>query len=380
MEIEELRQEIVRQSRKAEFTLESGLIETGVNGPYKDPETKYRWLAHWACTYECLFAFYHDERCIWALERIRDELIEGASYSQGLPAYCCRSKEGKDTVNGTIGPAWIILGLMAISRCLSDGRASELAVKLFLSLDYVSDLGVWKRREVDGSILWCDETFNHQLWFAAAGADILRTIGDTRIQERVLGFLDKCMGSTLFEVYTDGLVRHYTCIPGENGSRKVAVRRLAKNRIRRILNKPNMEYKEQGYHCFALYGFALIHRSLPDHPIFKSKKMKKAIAYAFSKSYIESQVRADSSHDGTLLAQQYGYCFNIYGFAYNSPAFELPFISQELTGDTMDDGEILELLAIQSKLTGWPERLSLDLDYPTLESRVYELSNALFRC
>lgn len=379
MKSEEARVIIREMALKAAHSLENDTIEAGVNGPYKDPESKYRWLAHWACTCECLFSYYRDERYLQMLRRIRTDLLEGASYAGGHPVYRCRSKDGKDAVNGTIGPAWIILGLMAISRCLMDCRATELAIELFLSLDFVPELGAWKRREVDGSVLWCDETFNHQLWFAAAGADILRTVDDRRIEERVSGFLDKCLDSSLFGAYRDGLIRHYTCMPGEDGSKRAAVRRLVKNEARRVLGKPNMEYKEQGYHCFALYGFALIHRSIPHHPVFKSAKMGKAIDYAFSQSYIESQVRADPSLDGTLLAQRYGYDFNIYGFAYNSPAFELPFISDELRGVSLDDEEVGSLLSVQSDLTGWPERLPLDIDYSTLESRVYELAIALFR-
>lgn len=373
----EAKAEVVRMADKAIAQLNSGNVKTGMNGPYADPETEYRSLAHWACVFEALHSICSRKEYSDALFLIRERLLAGAIESEDWAVYKCREKKGKDSVNGTIGPAWIIMGLMAISRALKDERSASLAMKIFHSLEFEKEIGCWKRREVDGRILWCDETFNHQLWFAAAGADILRSVSDAGIRQSVLSFLDHCMTSRIFSIYKDGLIAHYTCIPDQWGSLKSAKRRKLKNSLKRVVGKPNMAYKERGYHCFALFGFALIHRVLPGHPVFDTEKMRKAVEFAFSGPYLDSLVACRAEEDGTGLAQRYNLNYNIYGFAYNSPAFELPLISKELKGEHMSSDDFSLLFERQIMTTGWPIRNEDGIDAPTLESRIYELALAV---
>ena len=72
---------------------------------------------------------------------------------------------------------------------------------------------------------------------------------------------------------------------------------------------------EKGYHLFDVYGFALIKHYAPNAINFNNIKMKKIVNYALNISMINEQLRNDKTSTD-----------NKYGYPYNSPAFEYPFI------------------------------------------------------
>ena len=62
-----------------------------------------------------------------------------------------------------------------------------------------------------------------------------------------------------------------------------------------------------GYHSYHLYGLAMLKENFPDHKIWKSKKIKKAIKYTLSDEYKEQVMNSK------------------YGIGYNPPGFEVAF-------------------------------------------------------
>jgi len=68
-------------------------------------------------------------------------------------------------------------------------------------------LGLWRRVEVNGSYLSVDETFNHQLWFAASGSLICQNCKDKEIIKRVDIFMDTIENA--LNLYNSGLIVHH---------------------------------------------------------------------------------------------------------------------------------------------------------------------------
>ena len=351
-----------------------GYIPGGKNGPYNDNETPVRNSSHWIQIFSWLYSKNSKYEYYDAIKKLSDYLynygIEKTFYS-----FCCRNKDGKDHVNGTIGQAWVIEGLVKASIILKNDKYYNLAVKMFLNHEFNEKLGCWNRKEITGEVLGYDGTFNHQLWFAASGAEIIMYKDNDIIRKQIQIFLDKCMGKYLFRVRKNGTICHYSCINSNLYNTLYFYARELKNLIKYILNKPNMQYKEEGYHYFALYGFAILKKSFPTHKIFKSKKINLAISYAKNKENYLRQLDINPYKDGTGLAKKIGGKLNIYCFPYNSPVYELPYIYKMLiTEDDIDD--------MVNKLWNLHKEYFMDEgrniskntnDEVTLTARIYEL-------
>lgn len=351
-------------------------IMGGENGPYNDHETPVRVSAHWIIIFNWLYNKTHEKKYIDSIKIIAEYLYNAKETNL---TYCCRNKENKDHVNGTIGEAWVIEGLIEAAKCLNDDKYYELAVNIFLNHSFNEKIGCWNRMEIDGKILGFDETFNHQLWFAAAGVEILSFKDNLKIREQVNCFLDKCIGNKLFRIHNNGLIRHYSCIT-DCFKHFIRYRKIIiKDNFNNLFSKPSLKYKEEGYHYFALYGFAIIYNDFANHKIFKTRKMKKAIQYGLNENNYLKLLKQSSNLDGTGLAKKFNLECNIYAFPYNSPSFELPFILKNFDNEKNNYDIIEKLWYIQKDLT-------MDNNYKlvkntndtiTLTSRIYELLRAL---
>ena len=87
-----------------------------------------------------------------------------------------------------------------------------------------------------------------------------------------------------------------------------------------------MLYKENGYHLFNLYAFALIKQFYGDIPLFKSDKFKQALSYCFSIPLHDSLENNSRKKDINNMPKVTSDKINIYGYSYNPPGFELPYI------------------------------------------------------
>lgn len=331
----------------------------GNNGPYGEEDTPVRNTAHWCVAYSYLFDEYHEEKYRNIIRKFADYLMDEKNY--GITgAIKCRKVDGCDDTNGIIGQAWVIEGLIAAYKVLNDERLINKAINIFNSQPFDKEKGLWRVRMTDGRTIGYDYVYNHQLWFAAAGGMISTLYQDEDIRNKVCCFLDK--SKSLFAVQPSGklyhLINHDTSILGK-----------AKFFIKAVLTDWNigdkykkMNYLETGYHLFDLYGFALLKKIFPDHKLFKSMKLKKAIDFGMKPLNL------------ALFDKQMGK-FNTYGYPYNSPAFEYPYVAKIL-GNGCNAVYAKELLNVQFKEffdTEFMMFTKKNKDPYTLTARLYEL-------
>ncbi len=250
-----------------------GSLAPGRNGPYGDPETPVRSTGHWLVSFCAAWRWSGEER-------FRDAALAAARYlasekaRPGGATFRHRDRPGKDACNGLVGQAWSIEALVAAAEAFEAPHLSELAERVFLLHPFDPQVGLWRRVEVDGRELGWDVTFNHQLWFAAAGA-LLAPLASGEVAQRVLGFLDRLPRS--LGLHPSGLVRHVVAArPFTWREPRLALR------LRRVRSAegPEHAHKEAGYHAFNLYALALLRRHAPDHPCWRSRKFASLWGYA----------------------------------------------------------------------------------------------------
>jgi hypothetical protein len=336
----------------------------GHNGPYDDEETPIRVAAHWIIIFSYLYTKYSDNKYRQSIERL-GILIKESQKSSTNNAFEVRNKEGKDKINGLIGQAWIIEGLIEVAKVLDDDTYYELACNAFFQQVFDDKRGIWNRVEINGEMLGYDKTYNHQLWFAAAGSLIVNYRKNQEIEEKIKRFLDK--SNELMLVKKDGLICHYmyTC--------NSLFKHLHYNieLLKDFFHIKSIRYKEEGYHYFNMYAFTLLYKEYPHHSFFYSKTFLTALQYTlnFDKLKILENVHGITPNSKC----------NIYSYGYNSPAFELPYILKHFAPDNYN--ESLEVLwQKQIELTYDKKNRSFSLntnDKITLTARLYELVRAL---
>jgi hypothetical protein len=216
--------------------------------------------------------------------------------------------------NGVIGQAWVIEALALAAEKLEEPCYRSLAKEVFLLHPFDHAVGLWRRVHVSGKVASYDLTFNHQLWFAAAGA-LLDNDPRGAIGSRVMRFLDRANESYL-KVAPSGRIKHLIIFPIK--MRKVprrlhgAVRSIYTlyESLRQFPRHAYMAHKEIGYHAFNAYAFALLKQRIPEHPLWCSRKFHAALEFMNGQEY------QDGLED------------NKYGYPYNPPGFEVAFAAQ----------------------------------------------------
>lgn len=359
---------------------EYGYARAGVNGPYFNEDTAVRNSAHWIITYSYLYNRTRNSQYYETARVLSDFLLKGENYGTS-GSICARTDARFDHTNGLIGQAWVIEGLIAAANLFEDNQYYKKALSLFSVQHFNPHSNLWEVMDCDGTKDF-DLTFNHQLWFAASGAMILEYEKINNIE--ISGWIDNQIKAFLsaaekeyFNVKDSGCIVHvvnYKKTPEETEY----IRNLQKKRkIRSFKAKPIEVIKkkvadklahfsfteglEEGYHIFDLYGFALLKKNYGEHPIFKSDKLKRALAYAL-----------DTDKLLELRNSCGGSCFNKFAFGYNSPAFEYPFVAHCFRKEINQDLED-ELFRFQIESTYENGEFSRNCEDPnTLGARVYE--------
>jgi hypothetical protein len=291
-----------------------GSFPAGQNGPYADRETPVRNTAHWLITLLHAHGISGGSACLAAARRAAEYLMRPDHRPMGA-TFLCRSGPERDLCNGLIGQAWAIEALATASAALSEPRYADLAREVFLLHPFETQAGLWRCVNVDGSHGEFDMTFNHQLWFAAAGA-LLDASRAGPVGARVLRFLDQTLASHL-KLDPSGRIYHFVPAPGRRSPSRRLIASVLQP-LRRLRRKPHLVRKEIGYHAFNLYAFALLHSRFPGHPLWQSAKLAAALQFIRSPEYIG------------------GLEDNAYGFPYNPPGFEVAFAMQTFAGAFLD--------------------------------------------
>ena len=288
---------------------EDGAFPPGHNGPYGDPETPIRNTAHWTISLAKAFEITGDRRYRDAARRAIEFVLRPEARPMRA-TYLCRTNPEKDLCNGVIGQAWIIESLAVAARALDDDRCWASARDLFQLHPFSAQQGLWRRVNVDGSLGTVDNTFNHQLWFAAAGAltdsDPAGAIGST-----VVHFLDRALAGTL-RTHRSGRVRQAVGPDGPSTIAKGWIRALLAPATGRRL-RAAMARKEIGYHAFNLHGFALLFRQFPEHPIWTSSRFARILGFVHTHGF-ESSLE------------------NPFGGPYNPVGFETAVAAETFAG------------------------------------------------
>ena len=275
----------------------TGAMPAGHNGPYNDPETPVRNTAHWLQTFLLAHDLAGDRRFHKAAESCMHYLI-GRDAPRSGHSYQHRKKDGKDQCNGLIGQAWTIEALVKAYEYFEVEDCVRIATDVFIGHAFSETTGLWNRLEPDGTILPVDASFNHQLWFCAAGAMVARH-GLPVINGRIMNFLDAI--PRLMETSRNGRICHVI---------KSAPGRIKRNVARTLFptRRFRMMSKEVGYQTFNLYGFSMLKADIPDHKIWNWPCFRRALEYL-----------SDSEFATNISGSP-------YGFSYNAPGFEIPVI------------------------------------------------------
>lgn len=355
-----------------DLIINGGNVDGGHNGPYFDYEKAGRNISHWICTFCSYYEKTHNQKYKTAVKVLAEYFYSGQDYTDA-GVYYCRDKEKKDHVNGTIGAAWIIEGMVEAAKVLKDERLLDRAINLFKAFPYDQNNGMWERIEIDGKNLGLDITYNHQLWFAASGAEILQYRYDADIDRMIIGFLDRSRKT--FWVMPSGVICHFAnCYINTIQCLKNQIKYL-KHCAEIAFKSPSLEYKEIGYHLFDMYGFSLLQDRYKNHPLFQTMKYKRALKYCLSNDYSKKLIEMQRSADSTgLVCDNVDEDINSYGFPYNSPAFELPFILEK---HGLNDNDLCDkFFSIQRERT-YDERkkcFGMNTEDPlVLNARIYEL-------
>ena len=311
----------------------------GHNGPYSDTETIIRVYSHWAILLLKVFQ-------ITGKNQYKDRAIEFINYFFSNDArpygftFHHRNKKKKDKCNGLIGQAWTIEALIYAYEVLGNNKYKGLAEEVFLLHKFNNTIGFWRKREIDGTNLWFDMTFNHQLWFAMIGA----LIPNQTIKQQVNRFMDR-LDNNIW-IHQNGLIRHFI-LAGVTTPIYLAKKSL----LNRNINKNYLYEKEIGYHAFNCYALSVLKEKYPNQQFWGSNTFMKIMDYIISDEHLSVSEK------------------NKYGFPYNPSGIETAFFVFMFKDLIINHEEIMkERLEVQFKR-------SLDVDTGLLINNTNDPNN-----
>ncbi|TKR25460.1 agl cluster protein AglQ [Natronomonas salsuginis] len=356
-----------------------GSFPPGCNGPHQDSETPVRNTSHYLVLLCELYLQTEDEAYLNSANSAAAYLSSKEARPYGY-TFHHRDSNVKDHCNGLIGQAWTIEAIAKYSNIVDCPELIKTAEEVFLQHPFDDRLGLWKRVEINGKVLCFDSTFNHQLWFASAGA-LLSTSNDVdpEINKRISHFLDKI--ESQINIDNRGLIElgaqppkkmwPYIAIADQRARmtlvllavripmrdsdlfRELFIKLTPFSRLP-ATSKVARE-KKIGYQSFHLYGFALLKKVYPDHKLWSTSWIDRIF------TAIESDTFVDELED------------TIYGYPYNVSGIELAYALDEFDRGTKLDQE--QWLSRQFKKCWDNEKETFARNNPdpeTLTARLYE--------
>lgn len=301
----------------------------GLNGPYDDPETPVRNLCHLIIITSLEIKIFNNSKYIDILEKMSRELC-GLQSEDGL--FIMRLKKEKDLCNGVIGHSWVIEALLYLHMVFKEEKYLNMAAQIASKHSRVERLNLWAIPNKVPTDLTIDYTFNHQLWYAASLAELNNVLKNTIFQQQLDCFilsLDLNMTNSGYGKIAHTIYRRL----GKIATIKSCVKRMI-NLTNDFLSRKSMAYKEEGYHVFNLMALARISNVYPNYKLECNKKIIKALQYVNTDSFFKGlnnpMYHLDQSLHNDLSDSETQ--FNIYGYPYNVPAFELCYISKIYKG------------------------------------------------
>lgn len=343
---------------------ELGYAREGNNGSYFCEDTPVRNSAHWCVSYSILYNLTGDSRYIEGARILADYIVREQRKNANGTVKCMVGNK-YDSINGLIGQAWAIEGLIETAKVLNDDTYYNVAEEIFLSQKFRHDVGYWERIDINNNNLGFDPVFNHQLWFAASGVLICSYKEDELIHKQLDRFMEKC--SDHFRIRKSGLICHYGNINKMNIKAfvKKVLGVISPNLLKRRWPDKFSPYAyEASYHLFNLYGFALIEKYLPGYSFFQKDAFRIALKIGLDIERINKYVNVNT----------HGYSYAKFSYGYNSPAFEYGFVEKVFTNNyTEPINRKLWNIQMEYCYSKDRELFSNNNDDPeTLTARVYE--------
>ena len=344
-------------------------IIAGNNGPYHDPETNLRVYGHWLITFSFCYKLTKNISFINKVNELAENMIS-SKYRPKNASFHHRNKAGTDRCNGLIGQAWTFEALSEASNILNNNIYVKIAREVFFKHKFNENFGLWHSLEINGKILSIDDTFNHQLWFAACSLLLSNSENDI-IFKRINRFIE-CLPENI-DMLPNGLILHRVKRNLEflNGFKIKNLKKLIRTSFTktkeifellnkgRVSNYDKMIKKSIGYHCFNMFAFAMLKTKIPNHSIWRSEIINDSVEYLKVKDYF------NELED------------NIFSYPYNPPGFEVPYSLMILGGEKDKNKCIEPWLSTQIKKT-YSIKTSFfqknNEDPLTLTSRIYELT------
>jgi len=147
-------------------------------------ETPMRTTSHWLISLSKAYKITGKEKYKNALIKSVNFLLKTEARPNGY-SFSHRQNTHKSNCGGLICQAYALEALAEAYSTLANREIIKEAVQVFLLHPFEKSLGLWKKVETDGTILGFDNTFNHQLWFAAVGGLIGKFSNENEINRRV---------------------------------------------------------------------------------------------------------------------------------------------------------------------------------------------------
>lgn len=355
-----------------------GSMPPGHNGPYYDNDTPVRNTSHWLITFSKAYELTKKDVFIDSVAKTANYLLSNEARPYDY-SFIHRTESQLDSCNGLIGQAWTIEALVYASNILGDQKYVKLAEDVFLLHRFNNEYGLWHRLEINGTMKSIDDTFNHQLWFAACASTINHN-NKNKCDSLLNKFISRLPVN--MSVFDSGLIFHpiknrniidetYSYEPIKNIVRKklvaiikgVLIDKKEKQRLA-LERREKMIYKSIGYHQFNMYAFALLKSKYPENNYWKNPEFQSTVNYLMQEDY--KKAMEDNS----------------YGFPYNPPGFEIPYALERLSN--LDNKELIEISSywVSQQIEHCYNYETKMMDRNTVDSithtaRLYELTRML---
>lgn len=326
-----------------------GSVPGGCNGPYRDEETPVRNTAHTLILWADLYRRTGDPAFKAASGRAV-EFLAGSKARPGGFTFHCRNT--KDRCNGLVGQAWAMEALLFAHEVFEWRECYRLAESVYLLHPFDPSVRLWHRVETDGADLSYDNTFNHQLWFAAAASLLAET---PRALEEARGFLDHVAAKV--SCYETGVIFHSSPmggLAGHAGNGAGALLQQCRQLWKSRRKKSGLYGKSVGYHAFNLYAYALLRQTIPEAACWRRDVTKRMLRATEDEAFLNE---LDQSP---------------FGFLYNVSGIEIAFALEVFGGDARNAESWLNRQWERTFLS--PERPLARgaVDENTADARIYE--------
>lgn len=268
------------------------------NGPYMDHESPLRAASHMIKINAFLYKKLQDEVYITRLEKLVFLVKE---LTNGFETLIFRKTKDKDSMNGLIGPAWLLEGLHYAYEVTNEKIYLNYAKHVYKSFKFNTEESVWYFKN-DSQKYVVDPTFNHQLWFATQALKLGCKNGEV--------FLEKFIPQIKIN---KGIIFHLT--PLNTSYTKEGARQF----LRYLKYKNKLVEKSVSYNAFNLLAICNCYKLTKDNVVWQSNNFK-----------LLQKLKVSESIFNIILNSKYGLSYNP-----QTPAYLMfgRYFSNEITKD-----------------------------------------------